>query len=98
LASYQKAYNNVTGKNKTIIPEAELNQQDTSGIREGAGMAAFADSKTTTRSSHDIMMMVDKYTFINCNCGMKIKVPANFSGNTVYCTRCGAKHAVGKNQ
>ena len=87
FVNYQQAYKNVTGKDKTIIPESEINTQDSAGLREGTGMAAFADPKTTTRSSHDIMMMVDKYTFINCNCGMKIKLkPTNTKNQPMFAT------------
>jgi len=92
LANYQSAFNSVTGKNKTIIPVGELDNQENLEFRETAGMAAFADSKTTARASHDIMMKVDNYSFINCDCGMKLKVPADFTGKTIDCPRCGRKH------
>ena len=94
LANYQNAFKSVTGKNKTIIPVGELNNQENFEFRETSGMAAFADSKTTARASHDIMMKVDNYSFINCECGMKIKTPADFSGKTVNCPRCGRKHEI----
>ncbi|MCK9611823.1 MAG: M48 family metallopeptidase [Bacteroidales bacterium] len=95
LVNYQKAFNSVSGKNKTIIPSGELDNSESIAFREGSGVAAFADSKTTTRASHDIMMKMDKYSFINCNCGMKIKVPSNYASDKVYCTRCGKEHPIG---
>jgi heat shock protein HtpX len=94
LANYQNAFSSVTGKNKTIIPSGELSNQENIEFRETAGMAALADSKTTARASHDIMMKVDHYSFINCSCGMKIKLPEDFSGQTVSCPRCGIKHKI----
>ncbi|HOY32635.1 MAG TPA: M48 family metallopeptidase [Bacteroidales bacterium] len=94
LVNYQKAFNSVKGKDKAIIPDGELEKEAGVELRESSGMAAFTDSRTTTRTAHDIMMKVDNYSFINCNCGMKLKVPADFSGNTVYCTRCGKKHDI----
>jgi len=94
FTNYQKAFNSVKGTAKTIIPSAELNNQETIEFRQGSAMAAFADHKTTTRTSYDIMMKVDNYSFINCDCGMKLKVPSDFSGNTVICPRCGKKHQI----
>ncbi len=96
LVNYQKAFNTVKGKETTIIPGGELEKEASVDLRVSSGMAAFTDARTTTRTSHDIMMKVNNYSFINCNCGMKIKVPADFTGNTVYCTRCGNKHHIGK--
>lgn len=94
LVNYQNAFNSIKGKSKTLIPIGELNKNEDIGLREGLGMAAITDSKTTARSSHDIMMKVDNYSFINCDCGMKIKIPADFISETVNCPRCGKKHQV----
>lgn len=94
LANYQNAYNSVKGTNKNIIPAGELNQQENFGIREGMGLAASTDIKTTTRSSHDIIMKVNNYSFIDCNCGLKIKVPGDYASNVFYCPRCGYEHHI----
>jgi len=94
LANYQNAYNSVKGTNKNIIPAGELNQQENLGIREGMGLAASTDIKTTTRSSHDIIMKVNNYSFIDCNCGLKIKVPGDYASNVFYCPRCGYEHHI----
>jgi len=90
--NYQNAYSTVKGKSKNIIPGAELANQETVEFRESVSAAAFADTKTTARASHDIMMKVDNYSFIDCNCGMKIKVPEDFNGKTIVCPRCGKEH------
>ncbi len=93
LNNYQSAYNQIKGTTKNVIPVGELNQQESLGIR--IGLAAEVSSiKTTARSSHDIMMKVDNYSFINCDCGMKLKIPTNFTDDTIVCPRCGTQHTV----
>ncbi len=89
--NYQSAYNQIKGKTINIIPAGELKQQDDPGIRMGLTGAAD-DNKAMARSSSDIMMKVNNYSFINCDCGLKLKVPANFTGDAVRCPRCGTIH------
>jgi len=94
LANYQNAFNKITGK-KTLIPSGELKQPEDIGIRAGL-TAEFSDNKTTAREMSDIMMKVDNYSFINCSCGMKLKIPADFTADIAYCPRCGKGHPVNK--
>ncbi len=93
LANYQSAYSQVKGNASKIIPGGELKKAEDIGIRMGIAFEV-KDNKTTARSSNDIMMKVDNYAFINCDCGMKLKVPANYSSNEIMCPRCGTRHEV----
>ena len=93
LANYQNAYSQVKGNAAKIIPGGELKLTEDIGIRMGIASEVM-DYKTTARSSNDIMMKVDNYAFINCDCGMKLKVPANYSSNEIMCPRCGTRHEV----
>jgi heat shock protein HtpX len=94
LVNYQNAFNKITGK-KSMIPQGELSKNEEIGMRMGIA-AEMADSKTTARDMNDIMMRVENYTFIDCNCGMKIKIPSDFTADIAYCPRCGKGHQISR--
>ena len=85
--SYSAAYANVThGKN--IIPAAALQGEDV-GLREGR--AEPTKEQKVQNQLHqvgDIMRKVNGFAFLSCLCGLKLKVPPNFKGDTVKCPRC----------
>jgi heat shock protein HtpX len=93
LANYQNAFSKITGK-KSLIPVGELSKQEDIGLRTGVAAATVSDAKTTARDLNDIMMKVDNYSFIECSCGMKIKIPADFTAPIAYCPRCGKGHPI----
>jgi len=90
--SYQQAYSEVKGKKSGIIPGSGLAEADDTGIRK-----AFDDSsdkRSVKRDAGDIMMAVNNYSFINCDCGLKIKVPPEHSKKSISCPRCGKDHTI----
>ena len=92
LVNYQNAFSKITGK-KNMIPQGELSKNEEIGMRMGI-TSEIADNKTTARTMNDIMMKVDNYSFVNCSCGMKIKIPADFTADMAYCPRCGKGHPI----
>jgi heat shock protein HtpX len=52
------------------------------------------DMKQSRRKLGDLMMNVDKYAFINCACGLKLKIPPDYPHETTVCPKCGRKHRV----
>ena len=42
----------------------------------------------------NLMMAVNNFTFINCLCGLKIKVPPNYNQPLLACPKCGKKYPV----
>ncbi|MEE4257972.1 MAG: M48 family metallopeptidase [Bacteroidales bacterium] len=90
--SYDKAYAAVSGKKSHIIPGSGLAEADDTGVRK-----AFDDrseKRSVKRESGDIMMAVNQYQFINCECGLRIKVPPEYSKKNISCPRCGRGHTV----
>jgi len=85
--SYSQAYTSVThGKN--IIPAAALQGEEV-GLREGH--AEPTKEQRVQNQLHqvgDIMRKVNGFAFLSCLCGLKLKVPPNFKGDTVKCPRC----------
>jgi heat shock protein HtpX len=89
---YQRAYSDVRHKS-SIIPRSGLTDQAAIPLRQGS-VGIVSDAKTTTRATGDIMLTVDNFKFIDCQCGMKLKIPPTYSGEYVKCPKCGTKHTV----
>ena len=87
---YQKAYSSVRGRISPLIPVSELRRSETTPIREASVEEEEAvDKKKGLRDLGDLVRAVNKYAFLICACGLKIKVPPDFKGTKVPCPRCG---------
>lgn len=91
--AYQDAFKKVTGKETKIIPPAELKDSTPIGFRDIAGLPAMGlTQKQSQRNVGDLIMKLNDYSFINCPCGVKIKIPPDYKKKVVYCPRCGREH------
>lgn len=94
---YQNAFDKIKRKSSPIIPASALANQEKIEIRKpGEQLPVSETSKQQKRTLGNLMMTVNNYSFINCVCGMKIKVPAGFGTNKpqIVCPRCGHKNQV----
>lgn len=94
---YQKIYEMISGKKEKIIPD--------SALKEAAPLmpiqSAFTDEKDfdpieAKRQTGDILIKMNHYQFINCSCGVRIKVPPDYNRSVVVCPRCGRKHSLNR--
>jgi len=93
--NYQEAFSSVRGSNTPIIPGSGMADQDVIGLRSGsAGQETGSDKRGYNRELGDIMKTVDQYQFIQCSCGLKLKIPPAFTMNQVQCPKCGTNHIV----
>lgn len=95
--SYQTAYSKVVGKPGQIIPATAIaGDNQVLGIREQSAASESFDYKTNKRNVGDIVMQLNGYSIVSCNCGMKIKLPPGFGINKpqVTCPRCKTIHDV----
>ncbi len=93
FSNYQEAFSNVKGSTNPIIPASGLTDKENIQIRKGqAGKGKIKTARQSKRNLEDLMLNVDHYDFINCVCGLKMKVPPGFSGKEISCPRCGRKH------
>lgn len=93
--NYQEAYSNVTGTKNKIIPDSGLIQQDMMGIAKIDKTAAPKKTiKEEKRTFGDITMKVNNYSFIQCTCGLKMKVPPGFNKNYLICPKCGRRNNI----
>jgi heat shock protein HtpX len=85
---YSDAYTKTTG-HKTMVPVSEMTKEQIA-IREASERAAREKKKADQMHQvGDIMRVVNGFVFLTCVCGLKLKVPPNYKGNTVKCPRCG---------
>ena len=90
---YQSAFNKIKRSKSTLIPSSGLTDNAKIGIREGViAPVALGLNKKTKREMGDLMMKVNEYSFINCKCGLKIKIPPDYKQETLFCPRCGRQH------
>jgi len=95
FASYQEAYASVKGTRSRIIPGQAMAATDEPGMRAMAAEEVFAsDAKSIRRGTGDLIMTANGYKFLNCSCGLKIKIPAEYGEPTIDCPRCGRGHEV----
>ncbi len=94
--NYQQAFNKVTGKSSVVIPKSGLSDATKIGLSTAAAGIPLAglNLKQTQRDTGDIMMKVNNYTFINCECGLKLKIPPEYKNDFVVCPKCGRKHQI----
>ena len=92
---YQTAFDKVKRGKEQLIPSSGLSDHTKIGLKEiSSAPAALGLTKETKRQTGDIMMKVNNYSFINCKCGLKIKIPPDFNKMEFFCPRCGRKHTL----
>ncbi|MBI4652044.1 M48 family metalloprotease [Candidatus Desantisbacteria bacterium] len=87
--NYQKAYSTVTGGTNVIIPVSELKETNNIPIRNSFSLKQNESSKREdTRKIGDLIMAVNNYAFLECICGLKIKIPPDLKNQKISCPRC----------
>jgi heat shock protein HtpX len=85
---YSDAFTNVTHK-KTVVPVAALNQKEDVTLRQASPEETKKDRiDKQMRQVGDIMRKVNQFVFLTCACGLKLKIPPNFKGDSLKCPRC----------
>lgn len=92
---YQRIYEMISGKKEKIIPDSALKE----AVPVMPLQSAFTEEKDfnpveAKRQTGDILMKMNDYQFINCSCGVRIKVPPDYNKSIVVCPRCGRKHSI----
>jgi heat shock protein HtpX len=93
---YQRAFSKVRGTSSAIIPPSGIREPKRIPMR-GASVEkreGVPGKKKEMRELGDLMRAVNKYAFLICACGLKIKVPPDFQKPQIACPRCGREHQV----
>ena len=95
FTNYQSAFDIVKGKHSTLIPESGLSEAGILAFRQPSAdtkpVEALADNK---REVGNLIMKLNDFRFIDCTCGLKIKVPPDYKSDSITCPRCGRIHTL----
>jgi heat shock protein HtpX len=94
-ANYQNAFNTVKGRSTGLIPQSGLTDSSKIELRSSEfSQPSFETDKQVKRDVGDLMMKLNNFLFINCTCGIKLKVPPDFKSNNITCPKCGRIHNI----
>lgn len=87
--SYQKAYASITGES-SLLPPSVLRQKEDIQIKQVVPTPAekIKSIKEEKREAGDLMCAVNHFAFLDCVCGLKIKIPPDFKRPNIICPRC----------
>ncbi len=85
---YSDAFKKTT-KLTAPIPSSALTAEKPVSVRGSSSPQTSATAKSQQRSIGDIMFKTNGFSFVNCSCGLKMKIPPNFTASQVKCPRCG---------
>lgn len=96
--SYQRAYSRVTGRYKPLIPPVALYRKEVIPVRApfAKDEAKQGNTGRIDQNVGDLMRAVNSYAFLNCDCGLRFKVPPEFAFKKITCPRCGKIHISAK--
>ena len=95
LSDYENAYSQVhTGKR--VLSKAAVSGVEAVGIRaasisETGELEPASEKATRTREVSDMLLRINKFRTVDCECGARWKVPPGFRDDSVLCTRCGRR-------
>ncbi|UCE99996.1 MAG: M48 family metallopeptidase [Planctomycetota bacterium] len=87
---YSDSFTNVT-KTRTVVPPTALTKEDIALRQASAEAKKKQRLQTQMRQVGDIMRKINEFAFLACLCGLKLKIPPNFKGESVICPRCRRK-------
>ncbi len=94
---YQKSFSAVKNSASKIIPPSGLSDSSLIPLRVSSeDLPSELSSIEEKRNMGDIMMAVNNYSSLTCQCGLKLKIPPGFGTNKpqVTCPKCGAVNKV----
>lgn len=95
FTNYQFAFNQVKGRQTTIIPPSGLTETTQVPLRSSElSQTSFETNKQVKREVGDLMMKLNDFRFINCSCGIRLKLPPEFKNAKVTCPKCGRVHTI----
>jgi len=96
LNDYENAYRQVHSGKQGILSKAAVAGVGAVGIRQASlsepgEIAAVSEKSARTREVSDMMLRLNKYRTVDCECGARWKIPPGFRDESIICTRCGRK-------
>ncbi|OGO20568.1 MAG: peptidase M28 [Chloroflexi bacterium RBG_16_50_11] len=96
FVDYENAYRKARSTNQHILSKATVAAVGVVGIRPPspsiAGEMEPASAKAArSHEVSDMLLRLNKYRMVDCECGARWKIPPNFKDNNILCTRCGRR-------
>jgi heat shock protein HtpX len=93
---YEKAYRQVRGTDKELIPASALSGAGTVALRAARpeGPLKEPGKLARTREVSDLMWRSNNYKTIRCECGTRLRIPPKFKSTTIRCPHCGRTNPV----
>jgi heat shock protein HtpX len=89
-ADYQTAYAAVRGGAAPLLPPSALKDKERVVVRKpSVKKEAKPDKKKDARAIGDLIRATNRYMFLACVCGLKLKLPPDFDKEELSCPRCG---------
>lgn len=93
--SYQSAFQFIRNSREKILPpSADLDRVPLVMKKPPIGWYAQTSEKQAKRTSGDLIMQLNNFSFIECECGIKIKIPPEYKHDEIFCPKCKIKHQV----
>ncbi|MDP2362848.1 MAG: M48 family metallopeptidase [Ignavibacteria bacterium] len=91
--NYQNAFNTVSKKQASLMPQSGLTDAMPIALRSTEPSQISPETnKQVKREVGDLMMKLNDFRFVNCTCGMKLKIPPDYKSNSITCPKCGRIH------
>jgi len=95
FVNYEEAFQRVTGQT-SLLPASALTSDHAVPLREAAPPepeeAAPHARKQRVRETTDALWKTQGYRFVDCSCGVRLKVPPELADRPVRCPACGTVH------
>ena len=98
LSDYQNAYMDVHKGGKGIIPGAAVVGMAAVPVRQAEAAEKEPDRIERARETSDLLWKHSSFDLVNCECGTKLRVPANFKPDSIRCPHCGRINALPSRQ
>lgn len=90
LEQYDKAFREASGRPVGVVPAASAARGD-----EVASRPADPDARDhlhRVRETTDALWRLQRFAFVGCECGTRIKAPPAHAGKRIACPHCGREH------
>jgi heat shock protein HtpX len=95
FSNYQNAFNSIKGKSSPLIPKSGLVGAGIIPIRSVAKDIKPVDNLANNkREIGNLIMKLNDFRFIDCSCGLKIKIPPDYKNESITCPKCGRVHSL----
>jgi heat shock protein HtpX len=81
-------------QNTGVITPGNLQASKEAGIRQSSVKPEEHNPQKNLRDIKDVLHKTAGYGILACACGLKMKIPPNFSHKEVKCPRCGRTHQI----